>query len=334
MDPVTHALVSATLDRVGFRRVSPRALLILIISGTAADLDLLSYLGGASPYFHYHYAVLHSILGSAVLTVLLAMLLWLFVRGPQTTRLNFTRVLLLCLIGTGTHVLLDSLGAEGVQLLWPFRMRWFSADLLPQIDPWILAVIFIALLVPMLLRLVSEEIGERKKKKPVSKGACAALALIAVYIAARGMLHQRAMQLLMSHDYHGAAPLTVGAFPDSTSLLLWHGVVETTNSIELVSIPVGPGDVFASASSLTSYKPGGSPALAAAQHALLAKEFLLYARFPLAELQDIPNGTLVTLRDMRFAQDTDTFANFYVTIELDSNMRPRSEEIEFPSQAK
>lgn len=334
MDPVTHALVSATLDRAGLRRITPNAMLILVISGTAADLDLLSYFGGAGTYFHYHFAVLHSIVGSAILAIVLTMVFRAFgPRASQSQASRFAPILLLCAVGTGVHLLFDCLGADGVQLFWPFRERWFALDLLPQIDPWILAAIIVGLLLPALFRLVSEEIGERKKKKTVSKGAVAACVVIALYVGARGVLHQRAMQTLMAHDYHGAAPLIAGAFPDSVSPFLWRGVVETANTIEQVSVPLSSGDEFRPDSSLTNYKPESSPALDAARHALLAKQFLAYARFPFADTQTIPNGKLVTIRDLRFAQDSDSPQNVCAMIELDGELHIRSEEIDYAGSA-
>ena len=329
MDPVTHALTSAALDRAGLRALSRSALLVLLVSGTAPDLDLLSYLGGAEAYFHYHNAVLHSILGGGVLAIALAMSFWIFSRRGQREPLRFPHVLLLCALGAGVHVLLDCLGTEGVQLFWPFRERWFSLDLLPRIDPWILAVWIVGLLLPILFGMVSEEIGERKKKKAVSKAAVAALLVVVIYIGERGLMHQQAMQTLMEYDYHGAVPLAAGAFPDSTSPFVWRGVVATANTVEQVSVPVNSAGRFDARSSLTSYKPEDSRALSAAQRAVLAKEFLRYARFPLAEVQGIPNGSLVTLRDLRYPPDADALGNMRAVIELDSEMRVRSEEIEF-----
>lgn len=335
MDPVTHALVSATLDRAGLRRVTPNAMFILVVSGTAADLDLLSYFGGASAYFHYHFALLHSILGSAILTIALALALRTFgprAAGAQPPR--FAPILVLCAIGMAVHLLFDCLGADGVQLFWPFRDRWFSLDILPQIDPWILAVTVVGLLLPALFRLVSEEIGERKKKKTVSKGALAACIVIGVYAGWRGMLHQRAMRTLLSHDYHGAAPLIAGAFPDSASPFLWSGMVETANTIEQISVPLGSDDEFRADSSLTNYKPENSSALSAARRALLAKQFLAYARFPFADTQTIPNGSLVTIRDLRFPQGSDSPQNVCAVIELDGQLHIRSEEIDYAGSVR
>lgn len=335
MDPVTHALLSASLDRAGLRRVSRNALWILIVAGTIADLDLLSYFGGASAWFHYHFALLHSVLGSAIVALAVAFAFYFYSRRapsqPSRPPLRFAPVLLLCIIAAAVHILFDCLGADGVQLFWPFRTRWFALDLLPQIDPWILAALIIGIVLPALFRLVSEEIGERKKKGTVSKGAIAALIVVALYTGERGVLHRHAIETLMSYDYHGAAPLSAGAFPDSPSPFLWRGVVETSNTIEQIDVPLNSGEEFRASSSLTTYKPPSSPALSASRRALLADQFLRYARFPLAETQTIPAGTLVTFRDLRFPSDSDSPENVRAIIELDGQLNIRSEEIDFAS---
>ena len=113
MNPITQALIAVALDRAGLRRVSRMAMPILIVSGVAADLDLLSYFGGANAYLHYRYAVLHSIVGAPILAILIALAFWLAARRNQAAPLRFSRVLLLCVIGIGAHILLDVATADG-----------------------------------------------------------------------------------------------------------------------------------------------------------------------------------------------------------------------------
>lgn len=331
MDPFTHALTSFALERAGLRRISRSALPILLVAGVAADLDLLAYFAGPNAYFHYHYALLHSILGSAIIVVVAALAFWIFDRGAKRPPLRFSRVLILCLIAAALHVLLDYFGAEGVQLLWPFHIRWFSLDWLPELDPWIIAILLIGSLLPALFRLVTEEISSRKQKHSLSAGAAVALALISAYIAGRAVLHHSAIQTLLEHDYHGAAPLVAGAFPDSDSPFVWRGVVDTTNTIEVVDVPIGIADTFNPMASLTHFKPPSSPELDAARRAPLAAEFLRYARFPLAGLQTISGGSIVKLRDWRFAEDSPSSANVTAIIQLDNAHRLQDEHLEFPS---
>lgn len=307
------------------------ALPILVVSGVAADLDLLSYFGGANAYLHYRYAVLHSIVGAPILAIVIALAFWLGARRNQAAPLRFPRVLLLCAIGIGVHILLDVATADGVQLLWPFRARWFSWDLLSGVDPWILAVLAAGLLLPALFHLVSEEIASKKKLARPSKGAIAVLVIVGLYVGVRAGMHGTAVQMLLSPDYHGAMPLVAGAFPDSASLFSWRGVIDTKNTIEVISVPVGGGGVFDANSSMTHYKPGSSPAIDAARNAPLAQEFVRYARFPLADLENTTVGYRVTLRDLRFPEDADTPDNLIAIIELNANFTLRAQELGFAS---
>jgi hypothetical protein len=194
-----------------------------------------------------------------------------------------------------------------------------------------LAVLTAGLLLPALFHLVSEEIGSKKKRARPSKGAIAVLVIVVVYIGVRAEMHDTAVQMLLAPDYHGAMPLAAGAFPDSASLFLWRGVLDTKNTIEVVSVPIGSSDVFDANSSLTHYKPGSSPAIDAARSAPLAQEFVRYARFPLADLENTAEGYRVTLRDMRFPDDADTPDNLIAVIELNANFTLRAQEIQFAS---
>jgi inner membrane protein len=231
------------------------------------------------------------------------------------------------------HLLLDLATADGVQLLWPFSGRWFAWDWLTGIDPWILAILVAGLLVPGLFRLVSEEIGEKRKKHGPSRGAIAALVIMGLYIGWRADLHYRAVQMLLANDYHGAMPMVAGAFPDSTSPLSWRGVVDTENTIEEVNVPFGPGTVFDATLSLTHYKPPSSPVLEAARRAPLAREFLRYAQFPVAREEDLGDGYRVTLQDMRFPDGANTLDDLIAVIDLDNGRNLRYERMKFAGES-
>lgn len=329
MDPVTHALASAALDRAGLHLLSRRSLLILIASGVAADLDWLSSFLGAGSYLRWHDALLHSLLGSAILAVVMATIFWLACRNDAKSPLRFRPVLLLCAIGASAHLLLDLATAGGVRLLWPFQPRWIAFDWLPEIDAWILAILLIGLLLPGLFRLVSEEIGAKKKGRAPSKMAIASLVIVALYVGLRAEMHSSAIQALLSSDYHGRTPLVAGAFPDSTSPFSWYGVVDTSNTIETLQVNVGPSASLDAETSITHFKPESSVALDAARRAPLARIFMAYARFPMAEVEDLDSGYRVTIRDMRFAARSDSAANMAAIIELDKSLAVRDARIEF-----
>ena len=331
MEPVTHALTSLALARVGQRRLPRFGKAMLVVAGVAPDLDYASYLGGAGSFLRYDRTLLHSLLSSFLLTIALAAAFYFValhrekktseLEDSQAPRLTFGTAFLVCTIGIAAHLLLDVLSGVGVRLLWPFRARWFAFDLLRDFDIWILMFLIAGLLLPMLIGLVSEEIGERKKRASGGGSAIAALALILLYVGAREMLHSRAVDLLESHDYHGRVALAVGAFPESTSPLEWRGVVSTDNTIEELGVPLGFGREFDPEHSATQYKPDDSPVLEAGEETAAAQRFLKYARFPIAGVVQTGDGYQFELRDARFAGDDDSPCNILVRVRIGGDMR-------------
>ncbi len=338
MEPVTHTLTSVALSRAGLNRTTRHATTLLVISGLGPDLDLLSYAGGASAYVRFYRTIFHSLPGALALACGLAGLATVLDRRFRHKQgqpgLHFARVFLVCAIGVVSHLLLDLCDSNGVNLLWPFRNRWVAWDFAPQVDPWILVLLLAGLSLPELFRLVSEEIGERKKGRGPSKGAIAALVLIAGYLVARGELHSRAVDMLLSREYHGLAPLAAGAFPSGASPLAWRGVVSTENSLEILDVSFAPGAEFDPERSLTHFKPESSPVLEAAQRTTVAQRFLRKAQFPIASLERIEEGYRCELRDLRFRLDSPSFGEVFAVVELDKQLQVTREELRFASAGR
>lgn len=334
MDPVTHALASVALSRAGLNKKNRLATPLLMASGLVADLDLLSYFGGANAYFRVHRTWGHSILGSFALAVLVAAVFSRLAGQKGQAPLRFGQALGLCVIGAGAHLLLDLGNPAGVQLLWPLQTKWMAWDLLRELDPWILFIFLTGLLVPGLFRLVSEEIGDRKKGKGAHRGAIAALVLVVLYIGARGVLHSRAIDTLLSREYHRAAPERAGAFPLSASPLNWRGVIATANTFEEVEVSFAPGGYFDPDRSLTHYKPEPSPALEAAESAATVQGFMGFAQFPLASLDRTEDGYHFELRDLRFAPSPGSLPEVIAVVDLDSHLRITKEGLRFEGSAE
>src|SRR5438045_4159268 len=72
MEPLTHALTSLSLANAGFGRLTRRATPMLLVSGLAADLDWLSYVGGARMFLTWHRTATHSLIGTAFIAVVTA----------------------------------------------------------------------------------------------------------------------------------------------------------------------------------------------------------------------------------------------------------------------
>jgi inner membrane protein len=316
MEPLTHGLVSYTLARAGLKRVSRQATAILIVSGYIPDWDWISLASGPAAMLAVRRVLGHSLAGCALEALLVAGVFWWFGRRHATEPIRFARALLLSFTGVGTHLLLDLPNRYGVALLWPFRQRWYSWDLAETIDPWVLAILLLSLLLPALLRLVTEEIGAQAERRSPQRWAVAALAVLLVYFGARVLLRERAMALLNSRIYRGAEPLRVAAFPSAVSPLKWVGLVETDNLFHEVEVSLAPGSYFDPQRANIFYKPEDSPALEAARKSETVRQFLRFARFPIARTERTEFGWLVEVRDLRFRMDATRWLGYAVRLEL------------------
>jgi membrane-bound metal-dependent hydrolase YbcI (DUF457 family) len=336
MEPITHALTSLALARALRGRLPRYGTAMLITSGVAADLDFLSYFGGPTAFLKFHRAVLHSAFGSIVMCCLIAATFCFVDRGRAKQRtdsgdvpLGFLAAFLVCAVGASVHVVLDVASGIGVRLLWPFRGGWQAWDLLANFDLGILILLVTGLSVPHLVRLVSEEIGEHKRGAPGTVAAVVTLAWLAAYVGARGMLHSRAIDLLVSRDYHGQAPERAGAYPSSTNPFAWRGLVSTSGAIDEIEVALVPGATFDPERAVAHYKPEDSPAITAAQETAAAKLFLSYARFPVVAIEPREPGFRVTMRDLRFRGGDRSIEDLVLDTRLDGRSQIVEQRITF-----
>jgi membrane-bound metal-dependent hydrolase YbcI (DUF457 family) len=303
---------------------------MLVVSGIAPDLDYASYFGGAAAFMRLHRSALHSIAGSAVMACAVAGAFCVLDRKiPQKKKLysqtiaplRFGAALAVCAVGAAGHTLLDLASGAGVQLLWPFRAHRTGWDLIGDLDLWTLLLLVLGLLLPLLIGLVNEEVGAGKKGPGGQRAAIVTLALLAAYFGWRANLHSRAVDLLLSREYHGRIALNAAAFPASSSPFSWRGVVETDNTLEEVDVPLGPGDQFDSDRSVSRYKPKDTPPLAAAERSASAQKFLTYAKVPFARVEPLEAGFRVELHDLRFPDGDDEPANVFVRVDFNSTLQ-------------
>jgi membrane-bound metal-dependent hydrolase YbcI (DUF457 family) len=333
LEPFTHAFTSLALAHAGERRLPRFGASMMIVAGLAPDLDYASYFAGPGAFLRFHRTLLHSVAGAAVTACVVGAGFCLLDRmrpvkkpsGAAPARpLPFAAAFAICAVGSAGHVLLDLFSGAGVQLLWPFRARWFGWELVTNLDPWVLLILVAGLLLPLLFRLVNEEVGDRRKTRGSSRAAIVTLILIAAYFGVRADLRDRAIDLLLAREYHGRIPLSAGAFPTAWQPFDWRGVVVTDDTIEEVEVPLGAaGAEFDSNRSLTHYKPQDSPALETGQMTPEARRFLVYARFPFASVQRIEDDYRVEVHDLRFEQDDTSAANIFVRVDLSSDLRIR-----------
>jgi membrane-bound metal-dependent hydrolase YbcI (DUF457 family) len=327
MDPLTHVLTSYTLKRAAFPS-SPRSTTIaVLLAGTIADIDVLSKFAGPSAFLTFYRTYSHSFLAALLLSLLVTLPFLLRKRAANENPLPPLPVFLAALAASVLHLLMDLCQSTGVELFWPFSPRRFALDWLPHLDLWILAILLAGILLPMLSRLVTEEIGAKSKGPRGKVGASLSLAAMILYIVLRFVLHGNAIAAMESRTYRGESDRKSAAFAESGSPFRWHGIVETESALHDLEIEVGPGASFDSDAAVTSYKPESSPALDAARDTAVARRFLQSARFPKATVEKTRDGFHITLRAFPYNREASSGLRVHAEINTDSSGKILSQEL-------
>jgi membrane-bound metal-dependent hydrolase YbcI (DUF457 family) len=350
VDIVTHGLASLAVARGFFPRAGKAATFGAVLVGCVADIDWLSNYFSPSTFLTWHRTYTHSLLTALLISavvpaILLAGIFWgglgfevpipkggTIPDDPRTLRKPVVRAILLALFlaplsAAIVHIAMDACQSSGVSLFWPFSSRRVAADWLPGIDPWILTILIACIALPELLRLVSSEIGAKDKKPRGQTGAIVGLALVLVYVGARATLHSNVVALMESRTFHGESVRRASAFPESLSLLTWHGVVETEGALTEIDVEAFSPDTFDADSSVRQFKPEPSPALDAARNTSAARRFLATSQIPKASMEKTETGFLVVLRDLRYAAAGEAKHEIAAVIELDPNNKVLSQEL-------
>jgi membrane-bound metal-dependent hydrolase YbcI (DUF457 family) len=319
MDVGTHTLASLTIGRILVPRAPLLAWAALILAGTIADTDALSALFGPSAYLTWHHTFTHSALVSAAIGTILAVVYFLLNRQGAFAKISRTAFLSTLFLAGFLHLAMDASQSDGITLLWPFNAHRIAADWLASVDPWIILILLAALLLPELARLIGNEIGAKSKRPRGRTGAIVGLALVILYVAVRVNFHVDAFATMQARTYHGESARRIAAYPESVSLLTWHGVVETDRSLQELTIDTMPGAVFDPEDGTTLFKPEPSTILERAQSSDAAKRFLRAAQFPKASIEKTSEGYEVQLRDLRYEVTGEIRHEIVAVIKTDSN---------------
>lgn len=294
MDPLTHTATGLLLGRAGLNRFSPHAPWILALAANAPDIDIVTLAGGQLSYLNYHRHLTHSLIAWPVMALLPVVLVRLFSRRP----LRWLGAYAMAFVAVGSHLLLDYTNSYGVRFLLPFSARWFHLDITNVVDLWIWAVLLLAFAGPALVRLVNTEIGAGAGHAARSF-AIFALMFVALYDGGRAVLHARAVAMLNSRIYAGAAPRRTAAFPGPANPLAWRGLVDTGDSYIvfdeslLREFDPAHGEVF--------YKAEASPVVKAANSSPVFRDFFNFSQFPIEQVMPVAaSETRVVAMDMRF----------------------------------
>lgn len=317
MSVFINALASLVLARAVMPRAPRAAWVVVLVAGTIADLDGLSAISGPSSYLAWHHTYTHSLGAAFVAVAVLVTTYALLARRSAPLRVSLTALSTTAALAACLHLAMGSCTSEGVALLWPFGSRRIAADWLASVDPWIIAILIAALLLPELLHLVSTEIGAKDKRPRGRVGAILGIFFVILYVAVRATLHSDVVATMQARTYRTELPRRIAAFPESASLFTWHGIVETDSALHQLTVNALPGISFDPESGITLFKSESSSTLDRARDSDAAKAFLRVARFPKATVEKTADGSEVQIRDLRYAAAGETRHEIVVLVKID-----------------
>jgi membrane-bound metal-dependent hydrolase YbcI (DUF457 family) len=327
MDVFTHALASLAVARAVLPRAPRASWAVILVAGTIADVDGLSAIFGPSAYLTWHHTYTHSLLASLIAAAALTIVYVLLARRSASLRIAPATLFAIALLAAWLHLAMDACQSEGVALFWPFRAGRIRTDWLATVDPWIIAILIAAILLPELLRLVSDEIGAKAKSPRGRLGAIIGLVFVILYVGVRAELHSNVFAGIEARNYQNELPRRAAAFPEPTSLFTWRAIVETDSALHEFTVNAAPGTPFDPQNNITLFKPEESPALDRARDSDAAKKFLGVARFPKATVEKTSTGFEVQLRDLRYAAENNPRREIVAIIDTDANNKITDEAL-------
>jgi membrane-bound metal-dependent hydrolase YbcI (DUF457 family) len=326
MDAVTHGLASYSITRAAFPTASRTTMLAAILAGSAANLDQLSASINPSVFLDCYRTATHSIIGTLGIVIVFSAAAAIAGRRKSNAD-RFHTIFLVVLAACALHVAMDVTQNEGVQLLWPFRAKRYSADWVAHFDLWMLLILLVGALLPQLLALVTEEIGAKAKGPRGRIGAIIALVGVVIYVGWRATLHGNGVAMMEARTYRGELPGRVGAFAESDSPFHWHGIVETERAFHDLNVNVAPAPSFSPDAAVVYYKPESSAPLDAARSTKSVRRWLVVAKFPKATVEKTNTGYRVEIRDLAERGEAQSSRRVIAIVQTDANAKVVSDEL-------
>ncbi len=311
----THTLAGLALARLGLDRHAPYALWTAAIAANLPDIDIVYAFDSTAAYLQHHRGITHALVSLPFLSLALAIVMYYFSRFRGKPRVPLINHFVVALAAMATHPFLDLANNYGIRLFLPFNRTWSYGDTLFIIDPYLDVILLAAVVATYLWRSRKLMVG------------IAGISLALGYIAVRYELRNMAMQQLEAH-LPNVSGLQRAALPQMLNLLVWTGMVETETAVSNSSIQLLANTVIP-ASSMA--KPPSSPVIDAARSTRTGLVFDGFARFPVAMVEEQPEGFRVLLIDYRFYRRSSGTA-LAAEIRLDPSLRVQSESMSFTTR--
>ena len=333
MDNLTHTLFAATLAHTRLDRLGRGTTAALLLASNAPDIDIVAAAaGGGVGYLHWHRGPTHGPLGIVGLGVITAALVCggrsAIDRGcgraPADGNATFLGLTLVSMLGVLLHILMDFPTSYGTRLLSPFDWHWYTTDLMPILDIYLMAV------------LVATLAFARRTPEARRRNAAIALVFMAANYGARAALHRQALTIAPRvfaaampplcdpraaalapfaswprewrttppPDAQGRCLVEIAAMPDFVSPFRWRLVARFSGMYEVQDLNLlePPGDRPEALWRTVRRVPDQwTPEVLHAADAAVPRVFLDFSRFPAARTYaESSGGVTVRWTDLRF----------------------------------
>lgn len=201
MDPLTHAIVGMALGAQsgGGITIANGALVAAALGAVAPDLDVVAQFWGDLAYLKQHRGFSHSLPGLMGIALVVGGLL-----SPFYYDISFLNLVGWAFVGAFSHTILDLFNSYGVQILWPFSRKMYTASLLMIFDPILMALCFTAMI-----------LGARGVKSPWLGG------IFVIYLGVRWVMRMWATHLVKKRLSRRYYEIKVVTMPSLNSLFKW-----------------------------------------------------------------------------------------------------------------
>jgi inner membrane protein len=319
VDNLTHTLVGLALAESGLKHRTRFATATLLLGANLPDIDgFMYFLGSGTDALAFRRGWTHGVLAMIVLPLLLAALMLglarLRHRGRDAAqqRIDPPWLLALAVIAIVSHPLLDLLNTYGVRLLMPFSGRWFYADALFIVDPWL----WLALIGGVILtrhRARRAATGDPARAYRPVRLALAASATYVLIMAASSRLGRAVVEA----QADGLAARRTLVSPAFLTPLRRRVVRDLGREYEVGELSWGPRPRYqANARDPVGLdEPGARLAAATPDGAA----FLGWARFPYFYSQRLEDRVAVLIGDMRYGRGP---GGSWASVRIDVPARP------------